>query len=231
MQGRAPGARLPVLPSFPGEQHVGVCEHFRNRNCPALERARVRAELEDGTVQALVGVAVFLEGWDVPAVEVVILARAFTVHGGYLQAIGRGLRPSPPTGKTRCTVLDLRGAFNLHGLPDEDLVWSLEGKAVRRAEKMTALARCKECLAVFRPAACCPRCGVTTVGAPRIPRVLTRAEKAANVSGLPQSERDRRYFGALVSRAYRIGLPTGRAQAWALAKFRAKWKREPECAR
>lgn len=196
---------------------------------PRAERRRLRFALESGELLALVGVAVFLEGWDVPSIETIVLARAFTVCGGWLQAIGRGLRPSPATGKTRLLVHDLRGAFNLHGLPDEDRVWSLEGKAVRRAETMTAIGRCKDCFAVFRPVSRCPRCGAPTRGEPKIPRVLTRAEKAANVSKLPPSERDRRYLEQLTRAAYRLGYQNRAATAWALSQFRKRWNREPEC--
>lgn len=196
---------------------------------PREERRRLRAEFAAGRVRAIVGVSVFLEGWDVPSIEVVVLGRAFGVCAAYLQGIGRGLRPSPDTGKTRCTVLDLRGAFALHGLPDEDRVWSLEGRAVRRAETTTAIARCKHCLAVFRPQTRCPRCGAEMRGEPKLPRVLSRAEKLANVSKLPQSERDRRYLDALTRRAFRIGFRKSAALAWARARFVEKFHREPEC--
>lgn len=136
------------------------------------------------------GVGVFIEGFDCPPIETVILARAFGVAGSYLQAIGRGLRPSPATGKTRCTVLDLRGAVNLHGLPDEERRWSLDGKAVVRTEPLKALRRCAEGLAIFRPTPTCPRCGAKAVAAPKVPRTLNRAEKLESFSAVSQPERD-----------------------------------------
>jgi superfamily II DNA or RNA helicase len=194
---------------------------------PRAERQDLRRRLENGQLDVLVGVGVFIEGWDAPSVEAVILARAFTVTGSYLQAIGRGLRTSP--GKKRCTVIDLRGAVNLQGLPDEDRTWSLDGAAVRRTEPMTALARCKQCMAVFRQAAVCPRCGARADAVARVPRVLSRAEKLEKWSHLPQASRDARYVAQLVRVARdRIGMPEHRAQEWALKKFRAKWGRDPE---
>ena len=193
------------------------------------DRARIRDAVTAGTVRVLVNVAVAVEGFDLPALEVVILARAFTVPGSFLQAIGRGLRPSKDTGKTKCTVIDLRGAVNLHGLPDEDRLWSLDGTAVRRLETMTALRRCKSCLAIFRPAVVCPRCGARAEALAKVPRVLTRGERLEKISGLPQAERDARYLAQLVHVArVRIRMPEYRAAAWALEKFVAKFGREPE---
>jgi DNA repair protein RadD len=195
------------------------------------ERRAVRRVVTLGEVLVLVSVGCFVEGFDLPAIETVILARGFTVTGAFLQGIGRGLRPCPETGKTRCTVIDLRGSVHLHGLPDEDRIWSLTGKAVRRSETITALRRCSECLAIFRPAARCPRCGVETVAAARIPRVLTRAEKLHNWSAVPAAQRDASYLRRLESVATtRMHLPPARARAWALEKFARTFKRTPVAA-
>lgn len=191
-------------------------------------RRSVRARLRAGELQVLIGVGVFIEGWDEPSVETVILARAFGVTAAFLQGIGRGLRPSPSTGKTRCTVLDLRGAVYLHGLPDEDRIWSLDGTAVRRAEVMTALRKCRACLAIFRPTAVCPRCGARSATAQSIPRVLSRAERLENLSALSQAERDWRYLTTLLGVAQRLGKKGRGAEAWALAQFRKRFKRDPE---
>jgi len=189
-------------------------------------RAGVRARLRDGTTTMLVGVGVFIEGWDEPSIETIVLARAFVFTGSFLQAIGRGLRPWP--GKARCRVLDLRGAVYLHGLPDEDRVWSITGAAVRRAEPGLPLRRCRECLAVFRPTVTCPRCGARHEVLAQVPRVLSRAERLASVSSLPQWQRDRHYLGALIQRALRIGMKGDRAQWWAIDKFRRRFGRDPE---
>lgn len=192
------------------------------------ERRAVRDAVTSGEVRVLVGVGVFIEGFDLPAIETVILARGFTVTGSFLQGIGRGLRPCPETGKTRCTVIDLRGSVHLHGLPDEDRVWSLTGAAVRRAETIASLRRCAECLAIFRPAARCPRCGAAAVAAARIPRVLTRAEKLENMSRVPIAIRDARYLDRLRSLATkRMRMPSQRAEMWAVRTFEKRFGRKP----
>lgn len=194
---------------------------------PAVRR-EVRARMTEGALRVLVGVGVFIEGFDLPAIETVVLARGFSATGSFLQAIGRGLRPSPATGKTRCTVIDLRGSVHLHGLPQDEREWSLTGTACRRTEPLAPLRRCLECLAIFRPTTRCPRCGTSTATAPRLPRVLSRAERLSNVSALPQHERDRRYLAQLERVARdRIRMPHDAAARWAKRKFQERFGREP----
>lgn len=198
---------------------------------PREEREQLRARVVSGELVVLVGVDVFVEGFDCPPIEVVVLARPFSVTGAFLQSIGRGLRPSPETGKIACTVLDLRGSVHLHGLPDEERKWSLGGNACVRTEKLEALQRCKACLAVYRPRRSCPRCGATAEAIERIPRVLKRAEKLERFDELTQAHRDRLYLRQLTRVALtRMRMPEHRATEWARRRFKKKFNREPEAA-
>jgi superfamily II DNA or RNA helicase len=197
---------------------------------PRDERERLRELVTRGELRALVGVRVFVEGFDLPAIETVVLAAAFGVTGSYLQAIGRGLRPSPVTGKTKCVVLDLKGAALLHGLPDDDRVWSIDGKP-RRVEKAPAVRKCFACLAMFAPASRCPRCGVslTVANSETIKVKTSRAEKLERLNDLPQSERDRRYLSQLFHVAtVRMRLPPAGARKWAQSSFEKRFGRSPE---
>lgn len=198
---------------------------------PRAVREQLRATLAAGTTRALVSVNVFIEGWDCPPAETIVIARDVSHVGTLLQMVGRGLRPSLATGKQRCTVLDLRGSVNLLGLPDEDRLWSLTGKPVR-SEKLTALRRCLACAAVFRPAHRCPRCGEVVTALDersRVPRVLNRAEKLERLSHLTQEQRDDRYFHSLVSVGIRrMRKSPAAARMWAAAQFRKRFGREPE---
>ena len=196
---------------------------------PREDRERYRAELAAGTLRAMVSVNVFLEGFDAPTIETVVLARGFTCVSTFIQACGRGLRTSPATGKTKCTILDLKGSALMFGLPDEDRAWSLTGKP-RRTEKLASLRRCLACFALFRPASECPRCGEPCAPASRpLPRILTREEKLESLSHLPQAKRDERYLWSLVNVAKnRIKMPDERAEVWALAQFQKRFGRNPE---
>jgi superfamily II DNA or RNA helicase len=74
----------------------------------------------------------------------------------YLQAVGRGARPSPM--KTRFLVLDLAGISHLHGHPQEDRIYSLDGKAIRRAGENPGVTFCRVCAAPMQPGEACPIC-------------------------------------------------------------------------
>jgi superfamily II DNA or RNA helicase len=158
---------------------------------PRRDRRQARDRLAAGEPLVLVGCGVFVEGWDSPEVRAIILARAFGVVGGFLQACGRGLRRA--VGKTTCTIVDLSGAAILHGLPADDRVWSLTAGVRRTGEALDPLIRCADCLAVFHTGpAQCPRCGATMRSVRRLPRRATRIERQelARLDTRPQSERD-----------------------------------------
>lgn len=192
-------------------------------------RDGVLARFEAGELDVISNCFVLTEGWDCPRADVCILARAPENVGTFLQMVGRVLRPAPD--KRIATVIDLRGAVHLHGLPDEERAWSLDGPACRRTEAITALRRCTECLAIFRPQVACPRCGARHEVIEKIPRVLKRAEKLERLNDVPQRERDRRYLLRLVGLAEtRMRMPKHRAREWAARTFEQRFGRKPEIA-
>jgi len=166
-----------------------------------------------------------------PAVETIILARACGTVSSFLQACGRGLRPSPETGKRRCLVLDLTGAAILHGLPDDERVWSLEGAPRRVGKALAPLARCQACFAVFHAQATCPRCGERVVRT--LPRRHTRIERAelARLDTRPQYELDGAAVRAIERRLFASGrFPNWRVSVIARGIFERQRKRAPEVA-
>lgn len=190
-------------------------------------RDDVLARFEAGELDVITNCFVLTEGWDCPRADVCILARAPEHIGTFLQMVGRVLRTF--LDKKIATVLDLRGCALVNGLPDEDRKWSLAGKACIRVERMTALRRCKECFAIFRPARRCPRCGAEHAVLEKVPRSLNRAEKVERLNDVPQSERDRRYLWRLVGIAKsRMRKNDRAAWAWAVKTFRKQKGREPE---
>jgi len=74
------------------------------------------AALRAGQLDALVSCMVLSEGFDEPSVDCVVLARPTKSKVLFVQAIGRGLRPCPQTGKTDCLLLDCVSATDRHGL-------------------------------------------------------------------------------------------------------------------
>ncbi len=90
-----------------------------------------------------------------------------------MQAIGRIMRPA--TGKDRAVVLDHAGAAGVHGLPGEDVEWSLDlassvhdrrNKAIEEGKK-EATVYCKGCGVAYTGLPACPACGKATPRAER----------------------------------------------------------------
>lgn len=166
-------------------------------------RRTVRQRLLDGSVRSLVTVRALQKGFDAPVLDCAVL----TTHGTittYLQSIGRALRTYP--GKVNARVLDLRGAVYLHGLPEEDRQWSLEGtQGAAQGERLTSLRRCNQCHAVFPARKVCPRCGSVHVVDPR-PLRVQRAEMFA-ASEMPPRVRAEKYVDGTVRAMVLRGMP------------------------
>lgn len=164
-------------------------------------RAAAREGLAGGALAAVVTVRALLEGWDCPAVAAVILCQTFGTVSGYLQALGRGLRPAP--GKRDLVVCDLRGAVYLHGRPTDERRWTLDGSGCTGPADGPGLRRCRDCHAVFPAAARCPLCGSRSLVDPRPVRVQ-RAE-FWQASSIPAGERARMYLERVVAAMTRSG--------------------------
>ncbi|MEH2849130.1 DEAD/DEAH box helicase [Segatella copri] len=80
------------------------------------------------SIQVLVNVDIFSEGFDCPDVEFVQLARPTLSLAKYLQMVGRGLRVDK--GKKNCVIIDNVGLYRVFGLPSQVWNWNamFEGK-------------------------------------------------------------------------------------------------------
>jgi superfamily II DNA or RNA helicase/HKD family nuclease len=95
-----------------------MARHFNEHGVPAVavwggtgddERRAALRDLADGRIRAVFSVDLFNEGVDVPSVDTVLLLRPTESPTLFLQQLGRGLRLSPGTDKTVCTVVDFVG--------------------------------------------------------------------------------------------------------------------------
>lgn len=151
-------------------------------------RDRELEAFENGNLQVLVNVDLFDEGFDVPAVECVILARPTQSLGKYLQMIGRGLRVVYAAGydletqagrlaaikagtKPTAVILDPVRNWERHGMPDWPRAWKLTGKEKGTRESGDDTVPQRVCVACTGPYEAfykaCPYCGHVPVPAGR----------------------------------------------------------------
>ena len=103
---------------------AGIAAEHVDGSTPSAERDRILVRLASGTTTVVCNCRVLTEGFDLPDIQCLILARPTRQLGRYRQMVGRGLRPAE--GKSTLTVLDHSGAIYTHG-PVEDIVeWTLE---------------------------------------------------------------------------------------------------------
>lgn len=67
----------------------------------------ITGAFQRGEYRCIINVGVLTTGFDFPALDLIVLARATQSTGLYVQILGRGTRPAP--GKKNCLVLDFAG--------------------------------------------------------------------------------------------------------------------------
>jgi len=87
---------------------AGITASVVDGELPREMRQLVYDKYRRGKTQVLVNCMVLTEGFDMPQVSCIVVARPTSSQGLYTQMVGRGLRPFP--GKRDCLVLDLVGA-------------------------------------------------------------------------------------------------------------------------
>ena len=117
---------------------------------------------KDGRIQVLVNVDLFDEGFNVPACEVVIMARPTASLNKFLQMFGRAMRVFP--GKTTGWVIDHVSNWKRHGLPDRPRFWTLDRRDRRSKREADPddipLTACRSCSRPYeRCLPACPYCG------------------------------------------------------------------------
>lgn len=162
-----PGKRAIVFASNV-KHSKNIVEQFRacgiaaaHLDATSKDRDRVLAAFERGEIKVLSNVDLFGEGFDVPAIEAVILMRPTASLGLYLQQVGRALRPAE--GKPHAFILDHAGNAMRHGLPDEEHDWTLADRPKKSGSKKPddelLIRQCPQCFSVHEPAPMCPECG------------------------------------------------------------------------
>ena len=179
-------------------------------------------------------VGLFSEGFDLPALEVAIIARPTASLVLHLQMIGRIMRSAE--GKDGAVVLDHTENSLRHGLVTDDREWSLDDTKKRKPPSGALVIRtCRECYLVVS-AAChvCPGCGsvfrVETVLPKETPGELVRQEsfwedvarRAKSMHAASQTFQGGAYRALLATARMK-----GRREGWAAYVFKARFHRWP----
>lgn len=130
---------------------------------PKPERKLRLDAFRNGKIKVLTSADLISEGFDLPRIETAILLRPTKSLALYLQQVGRALRTDPANGKTRALIIDHVQNWVLHGLPDMERDWTLEGRVKRKRstaddEEEINCTTCEECFRVFTEKKC-PYCG------------------------------------------------------------------------
>lgn len=154
------------------ETATELCKRFNEAGVPtevvtAKTPDRMRREIlrrfKRREILQLVNVDLFGEGFDLPAIEVVSMARATQSYALFVQQFGRALRIMD--GKTVALIIDHVGNVMRHGLPDRARNWSMDRRDRRSSQKDPDVIPMRTCLNPIcmapyeRSYPTCPFCG------------------------------------------------------------------------
>jgi len=139
---------------------AGVAAAHLDADTPAADRDRILVDMHEGRIQVVCNCMILTEGWDLPALNAVILARPTASVALFLQMVGRVMRPHP--GKTEALVIDHAASTLRHGFAhtDREYVLTTQERKKKTKDEGPALTVCPECFTIFPSADLgCPTCG------------------------------------------------------------------------
>lgn len=129
-------------------------------NIPKDFRREIIRDFRGKRLRVLTSCELISEGFDCPAIECGIFLRPTQSLALWRQQAGRCFRIFP--GKTEAILLDHVGNSITHGLPDDDMEWTLEGRKIkpREAGDSGSIKVCPKCFCAQRPGSnTCKHCG------------------------------------------------------------------------
>jgi superfamily II DNA or RNA helicase len=147
------------------DKSLAIVEDFRRQGIAAAhvdgkmtdaERTTILKRLAHGELDVVSNVDLLVEGYDLPRLSALILARPTKSISRYLQMCGRVGRVD--ASKTDALIFDHAGCYFEHGHPTDDREWSLEDGY--KAERTISLFYiCEVCFAAVPRGQVCPTCG------------------------------------------------------------------------
>jgi superfamily II DNA or RNA helicase len=209
-------------------QAAGVVTELYTYRTGDDERAAMVDEFRkpDSYIRGLVSVSALSKGFDVPDVEVIIMARPLKSSlAEHIQILGRGLRPYP--GKSECLVLDHAGntmrfweamqAFFEEGAGELD-DGSPKSKKKAAAKPEREPVKCGNCKHVHPPMPACPACG--QVYPKRRSEVVHAAGELTELGAARARREDKQAF---YSQLLFVAGERGYKPGWAANKYREKF--------
>jgi len=140
---------------------AGVRAEVVSAKTPDAERAAILRRFKNREIFQLVNVDLFGEGFDLPAIEVVCMARPTASYSLFAQQFGRALRIMD--GKKWALIIDHVGNCIRHGLPDSPREWTLDRREKRSninaPDDVIPVKACPQCTGVYeRTFKACPYC-------------------------------------------------------------------------
>ena len=202
---------------------AGVAAEHLDGATATAERDAILKRLATGTTRVVTNCNCLSEGFDLPSVKCAILARPTKSAGLFLQQAGRILRPFEGL---RAVILDQAGSAAVHGLPQAEREFSLDGIKRRGATQTAPSRTCPECYAVL-PAAMqtCPECSFAFPAKELVPEenegALVELMPKAKQFALPDARRVHLEQLRALARSQRRG------EDWVSARYVARYGEPP----
>jgi len=193
-------------------QSSGVAAAHLDQTVTPHQRSETLASLVEGDLRLVSCVDILSEGWDCPAVKCVIQARPTKSLNLYIQQTGRAMRPWQ--GEIPL-ILDHAGNTLIHGLPQMDREWTLEGGS-SHIPGDAPVKVCGVCYAVLHAALnTCAECGFEF---PSRQRVLKEEEGDLREHTLSKEEHSKE-----LERIRAFAANKGFDEQWVQRVFQAKF--------
>ena len=155
------------------------------------ERDRIISDFRRKKLRVLCNVDLLGEGFDVPGMEAVILARPTASLTLFIQQSMRPLRPDPDNPSKVAVIIDHVGNCFRHGLPNALQEWTLDSKPKKKRIREISMHQCPKCYQVWMTAQrTCPYCGYVPPVAER--EVKEEAGTLAKIDSLELLEKKRK---------------------------------------
>lgn len=210
-----------------------IAESFWRAGIPAMHidgdtpdaiREQAIQDFRDNKIKILCNVDLISEGFDVPAMEAVILARPTQSLTLYIQQAMRPLRPDKNNPGKKAVIIDHVGNVFRHGMPDEDREWTLEPKKKKAGpDRALTVRTCPTCFSVQYSARQCPICGYVYPAAVRDDMPKEEAGKLLKIEDVERKARRQEIGRArTVKELERIAIQRGYSLRWVIKQCELK---------